>query len=134
MARIPWQEVEQIPDHIRLPTLGEYAANDDGMLRVEWSILAARAHLTTRQHSCFFFYHVHGVGISRIADLLGLDEYTIRAHLQAAYSRLSQVPNPGLLTVLIECFGFGDVMGAMHDPDNGRRRPDPAARTLRRRR
>ena len=126
----PWQELESIPAPVGLPSIGEYAEADDSpLLKVEWNILSKRAHLTARQYQSFYLYHVYGFSLRMTADAMGLDESTIRFHLKAAYSRLSRIPHHGLLTVLIETFGVTDVMQALYS-GNGRRTPEPTARTL----
>ena len=120
MARIPWTEVEQIPAPVGLPTLEEYAEADDSpLLRVEWNILCRRAHLTEQQSRAFNWHRIVGLSLRETGTAMDVDESTVRHHLRAAYSRLRRVPHQGLLTVLIEVFGFSDTMAAMHD--NGKR-------------
>ena len=122
MAQIPWTEVEQIPALVGLPSIEEYAAaDDDPLLRLEWNVLANRAHLSDLQYRAFNWYHIVGFSLRETGAAMELDESTVRHHLKAAYSRLNQIPHHGLLTVLIETFGLSDTMDAMNS-GNGKRR------------
>lgn len=109
-----YRPIEDIPAEKGLPTLEEYAsAEENGLLKTEWYMICRRAHLTTPQWRAFKWYHIYGCTLGMTAGFMGVEEGTVRSHLEAAYSRLKRVPNQGLLTVLIEIFGLTDVMEAM---------------------
>ena len=114
MAQVAYRRIEEIPAEQGLPTLGEYAAAEDGpLLRLEWNIICRRAHLTDQQTRAFNWYKIVGLSLRDTAEVMELDESTVRHHLEAAITRLRRVPFVGLLTTLIEVFGLADVMQAM---------------------
>ena len=116
MAQVTYRRIEEIPADKGLPTLDEYAAADDcPLLRLEWNIICRRAHLTEQQTRAFNWYKIVGLSLRDTAEVMELDESTVRHHLEAAMTRLRRVPFPGLLTVLIETFGLADTMIAMED-------------------
>jgi hypothetical protein len=120
-----YKQIDEIPADKGLPTLEEYAdgiptltefeRTEGRLLRMEWGIIVARAHLEEGQDRAFTWYHIHGMSLRDTGTIMGCDESTVRYYLKAAYSRLRRVKNVGLLTVLIEIFGLADVMMAMKD-------------------
>jgi DNA-directed RNA polymerase specialized sigma24 family protein len=116
MAQTTYRRTEEIPAERGLPTLGEYAEADDcPLLRLEWAIICRKAHLTYLQQQAFSWYHIDGLSLRDTAAIMGCEIRTVRAHLDAAYSRLKRVPNQGLLTILVEIFGLTDVMEALQE-------------------
>jgi DNA-directed RNA polymerase specialized sigma24 family protein len=111
-----YKRIDEIPAERGLPTLDEYAAADDEpLLRIEWNIICRRAHLTDQQCRAWNWYKIVGLSLRDTAEVMELDESTVRFHLTAAESRLRRIRFQGLLTVLIELFGLADTMTAMED-------------------
>jgi len=111
-----YRPIEDIPAEKGLPTLAEYAvANDGPLLRVEWAVLCRKAHLTYQQNRALWWYKVEGLSLTATAQVMECEVRTVRAHIAAAASRVSHLPNIGLLTVLIETFGLRDVMDALQE-------------------
>jgi len=106
--------VEDLPAPRTLPTLEEYAAaEDNGILRIEWNILARRAHLTYQQKRAFDWHHVCGLSVRATADQMECSRRAVELLLKAAYFQLARVPLHGLLTVLIEIFGLEETLAAL---------------------
>jgi hypothetical protein len=96
-----------------LPTAEEYCDLIDGpyagLLKAEMRLICKRAHFTERQTAVWEWVMVCGMDVCQAAQVMECDESTARQHLVAALSRARRVKHAGLLTVLVETFGWQTV-------------------------
>jgi DNA-binding CsgD family transcriptional regulator len=79
-----------------------------GLLWAEIRIVMKQAHLSAWQ-AIVFEWWVKGFTLSEIATILQRSKSTIQVHLQRALTKIKSVPYIGLITTLIETFGFQSV-------------------------
>lgn len=75
------------------------------LLRCEVAALLRRGHLTDRQEICFR-WRLKRIMPSEAAQALGIDESTVRTHLDAVLARMKQRQYVGLKTAIVEEMGY----------------------------
>ena len=77
-----------------------------GLLRAEAALIIRRAHLTHCQALAFMWCQVQGLAEDEAARLMGCGVEEVRRLIAAAFTRIRRVPHIGLLTVIVETFGW----------------------------
>jgi DNA-binding CsgD family transcriptional regulator len=104
--------------------LNEYAGTDSDdeygayarLLRIELKPLLLHGHLTDRQEVCFC-WRLKKILPPEIAASLGIDESTVRQHLEAVLAVLKRKQWVGLKTVVVEEMGY-EALGELADVSN----------------
>jgi len=75
--------------------------------------ITRRTHMTARQAVCFEWWCCRGLSTRDIADALSISQSTANQHLRAALTKAGRYQYAGLLTVMVEEFGWQAVRDAI---------------------
>lgn len=86
-----------------------------GLLRAELRQIERKARLTARQAQVFDWRLVHGLSYREIGRMIGISESMVRKHLVVAFAKAGHCRHVGVLTVLVETFGWEAVRAALSE-------------------
>lgn len=108
---------DRIQDNKQYPTTDEYVVVDSGpfscLLKAEIRQIEIKANMTVQQALAFDYAMVYGLNNCEIADVMEICESGVRKHLEMAVAKTKKVPHIGMLTIIVEEFGwkgFRDLM------------------------
>jgi DNA-directed RNA polymerase specialized sigma24 family protein len=114
---IPLEYIADIEPVKDLPRSDEYARIDAGgrvaLLTVEVKRMERWAKLTPREASIFELIAKNGLDAAQVSSLLNIEEDQVAQLYQDILKRIRRYPNIGLLTVLVETFGWSTTAAAM---------------------
>ena len=84
---------------------------------ISWEIrrIERRSGMTTRQQVVFDAWLVEGASLTAIGACLGITRVAAWHHLNAALKKAAGYPHVGMLTVLVETFGWKATREAIAD-------------------
>lgn len=102
-----------------MPTEDDYAYIETGpfacLIKAEIRQIAVRARMTARQAQVFEMAMNWGLDNYAIGDILNLDESTVRYHLEAAIKKAKKLKHVGVMTVIVETFGWAGLRDLMRE-------------------
>mgnify|MGYP001164246009 CR=1 FL=1 len=102
-----------------MPTENDYAYIETGpfvyLIKAEILNITIRARMTARQAQVFEMAMNWGLDNVAIGDILNLDESTVRYHLEAAIKKAKKLKHVGVMTVIVETFGWAGLRNLMRE-------------------
>lgn len=102
-----------------MPTEDDYAYIETGpfayLIKAEILNITIRARMTARQAQVFEMAMNWGLDNVAIGDILNLDESTVRYHLEAAIKKAKKLEHVGVMTVIVETFGWAGLRDLMRE-------------------
>ncbi len=102
-----------------MPTEDDYAYIETGpfayLIKAEILNITIRARMTARQAQVFEMAMNWGLDNVAIGDILNLDESTVRYHLEAAIKKAKKLKHVGVMTVIVETFGWAGLRDLMRE-------------------
>jgi len=102
-----------------MPTEDDYAYIETGpfayLIKAEILNITIRARMTARQAEVFEMAMNWGLDNYAIGDILHLDESTVRMHLSAAIAKAQRLEHVGVMTVIVETFGWAGLRDLMRE-------------------
>lgn len=86
----------------------------EGLLKIEIRKLERKANMTHRQ-ALIWEWHLRGLANDQIADVLAIDESTVRQALDVAFAKAEAAEYRGVLTAMVESQGWRAVMELLRD-------------------